>query len=746
MAIINNFNSLLVSGTDGWHDGDGIITYSFLGSEMPGYYREVDTNGDGTDDAWNAGSANVPFTNDFSMTVAQRAMTSLAIASWNEMANVNLQPGTIERGGDDNIHGSEITGTGTLVNAGGAALPINDDGSSVVDMSAVFEDGLNFFGEQYDASLINVNTNGNITFNGPLGSYTPSGISASTFALIAPFWADVDTRAGEPIYVDVDAANDVVTITWENVGYFSHHDSPSNSFQLQLFDRGGGDFDIVFRYEDINWSAGTASGGDPDTGLGGVPARAGFSAGNSSDFFELPQSGNEAAITNLENTTGNTGVTGLWVFEVREGAIVGDIAFGSTEFDSTSLYGFVSRFPNPNHLGDRPSRAGDMWINRSNEDQFVPGVGPVYGHTSWNTYLHEMGHALGLRHPNERPNNGTTNNQFTVMSYVPHPEEAGDPLLTQAYSLTPMVWDIQAIQELYGANTATRTGDTVYFGDGDPSTTAASGADLTYQYASNPHNDLGMQVLGEDGLYRDVILTIWDAGGSDLIDASDLSTDSRIDLRPGRYSSIGEIDNNIAVAAAVREGGHVINYIENAWGGSGHDRLIGNNAHNHLAGNGGNDRLYGDRGSDTLDGGNGRDWLFGNRGSDELNGGNHRDRLFGGRGNDDLEGGSGRDRMFGGGGRDVLDGGRGNDRMTGNGGADTFVFGRGNDAVTDFNASNSAEDVDLRGVGAITGFVDLMANHVSVVSGGVLINDLGGNTMLLEGVSLDTLGADDFLF
>jgi len=746
MAIINNFNSLLVSGTDGWHDGDGIITYSFLGSEMPGYYREVDTNGDGTDDAWNAGSANVPFTNDFSMTVAQRAMTSLAIASWNEMANVNLQPGTIERGGDDNTHGSEITGTGTLVNAGGAALPINDDGSSVVDMSAVFEDGLNFFGEQYDASLINVNTNGNITFNGPLGTYTPSGISASTFALIAPFWADVDTRAGEPIYVDVDAANDVVTITWENVGYFSHHASPSNSFQLQLFDRGGGDFDIVFRYEDINWSAGTASGGDPDTGLGGVPARAGFSAGNGSDFFELPQSGNEAAITNLENTTGNTGVTGLWVFEVREGAIVGDIAFGSTEFESTSLYGFVSGFPRPEHLGDRPSRAGDMWINRNNDDQFIPGVGPVYGHTSWNTYLHEMGHALGLRHPNERPNNATTNGQFTVMSYVPHPEEAGDPLLTQAYSLTPMVWDIQAIQELYGANTTTRTGDNVYFGDGDPSTTAASGVELTYQYASNPHNALGMQVLGEDGLYRDVILTIWDAGGTDLIDASDLSTDSRIDLRPGRYSSIGEIDNNIAVAAAVREGGHVINYIENAWGGSGNDRLIGNNTHNQLVGNGGHDRLFGGRGNDDLNGGAGRDWLFGNRGRDDLNGGSHRDRLFGNGGNDDLNGGGGNDRLVGGGGRDVLDGGRGNDRMTGNGGADTFIFGRGRDTVTDFNASNSAEDVDLRGVGAITGFADLMANHVSVVSGGVLIDDLNGNTMLLEGVSLGTLGADDFLF
>lgn len=746
MAILNNFQSLLVSNTDGWHDGDGVITYSFLGSEVPGYYRELDTDGDGTNDAWNISGETVPFTNGVSMTVEQRAMTSLAIASWNELANVNMQPGTIERGGDDNTHGSDITGNGTLVNAGGSALPVNDDGSSVVDMSAVFEDGLNFFGEQYDASLINVNTNGNITFNGPLSTYTPSGISAGTFAMIAPFWADVDTRAGEPIYVDVDATNDVVTITWENVGFYSHHADPNNSFQLQLFDRGGGDFDIVFRYEDINWSAGTASGGDPETGLGGTPARAGFSAGNGADFFELPQSGIESAITDLENTTGNTGVTGLWVFEVREGAIVGDIAFGSTDFEDTGLYGFVSAFPNPNHLGDRPSRAGDMWINSANTDQFVPGVGPIYGHTSWNTYLHEMGHALGLHHPNERPNNGTTNNQFTVMSYVPHPEEAGEPLVDQAYSLTPMVWDIQAIQELYGANTSTRTGDNVYFGDGDPSTTASTATELTYQYATNTANDLGMQVLGEDGTYRDVILTIWDAGGDDLIDASDLSTNSLIDLRPGRYSSIGEIDDNIAVAAAVRDGGQVINYIEDAWGGSGDDRLIGNNAANVLVGGSGKDQLYGGRGADILDGEGGNDRLYGNNGNDLLLGGGQRDRLFGGRGHDDLLGGNGKDRLAGGGGRDTLDGGGGNDRLTGNGGADTFIFGRGRDTVTDFNANNGAEDVDLSHSSEITDFTDLMSNHVSVVNGGVLIDDLGGNSMLLDGVSLGNLDADDFLF
>ncbi|MEQ3669419.1 MAG: nidogen-like domain-containing protein [Pseudophaeobacter sp.] len=738
----NDYRSLLVSGTEGWHDGSGTITYSFLGTDLPNYYREVDTDGDGTNDAWNAGSANIPFGNDFSMTVEQRAMTSQAIEAWNEVANVNLQPGTIARGGTDGGTGDPVTGNGTLVEAGGTALPVNDDGYSLVDMSAVFEEGLNFFGAEYDASQIFVNTNGNITFGSGLSQYTPSGISAGTTPLIAAFWADVDTRAGEPIYVDVDADADVVTITWENVGFYSHHAEPSNSFQMQLFDRGGGDFDIVFRYEDINWSNGDASNsGDTldGTGLGGVPARAGFSAGNGADFFELPQSGIESEITNLENITGNTGVEGLWVFEVREGAVVGDIAFGSTEFESDSLYGFVSNFPNPNHLGDRPSRAGDMWINRSNDSQFVPGVGdnggPIFGHTSWNTYLHEMGHALGLRHPNESPGDPDTNSQYTVMSYVPHPAEDGEALIDQAFSLTPMLWDIQALQELYGANTTTRATDTVYFGDGNPAPDAVDGPELEYQYATNEANDLGMQVLGEDGVYRDVILTIWDAGGHDLIDASDLSTGSRIDLRNGNFSSIGEIDNNIAIAATVRdESGQVINYVEDAWGGSGRDRLIGNNGANLLDGNGGRDRLYGNGGRDRLEGDGGNDRLFGGNGNDRLLGGTHHDRLNGGNGND---------RLFGNNGRDQLNGGNGNDRLYGGRGDDTFVFSRGNDRAFGFGEGDL---LDLRSASGITDFADLVANHASLGSRGLVITDDAGNSMRLTDLTIDDIAADDFLF
>ncbi|MFU1684397.1 M10 family metallopeptidase [Phaeobacter piscinae] len=315
---------------------------------------------------------------------------------------------------------------------------------------------------------------------------------------------------------------------------------------------------------------------------------------------------------------------------------IADLTFASAHFSEDGLFGFVADFPDPSDLGTNPSAAGDLWINSNNPDQYVPGIGPMLGHTSWNTYLHELGHALGLHHPNEMPDNTATNGQFTVMSYVAHPGEEDVAYDLQGWALTPMLWDIQALQALYGANTETRTDATVYLGAGDGRGT------LAYQYGAD-----GMTVQGGDGVARNVSLTIWDAGGQDLMDASDIETNSRIDLRPGQYSSIGALENNVAMAAAVRVDGRTLNLIEDAWGGAGNDHLIGNGAPNELLGNAG------------------RDTLAGARGGDELSGGQGSDRLQGGKGHDALEGGRGRDTLKGGAGQDRLDGGDGNDRMAG---------------------------------------------------------------------------------
>lgn len=214
---------------------------------------------------------------------------------------------------------SEILESNRLIaNLGGpfgygeTIIPRNDDGSTQYDLSPVFEDGLNVFGTLYSSFW--VNTNGNVTFGGPYSQYTPFAISQTGLPIIAPFWADADTRepayvSGAPISLDFDPVADAVTVTWPGVNVLGTDDNRQNAFQLQLFDRGQGDFDIVFRYQNIEWTKGELSAED---------AHAGYSANNGLDSFELPQSGDLSALLQLPTAVGNTGVPGLWVFEVGE--------------------------------------------------------------------------------------------------------------------------------------------------------------------------------------------------------------------------------------------------------------------------------------------------------------------------------------------------------------------------------------------------------------------------------------------
>jgi hypothetical protein len=193
---------------------------------------------------------------------------------------------------------------------------------------------LNFFGTTYNGFYIN--NNGNITFAAALPTFTPfSLIGATNNPMIAPFFADVDTRGPHDlmptpggtsmgtnlVYYDLDPGRGTVTITWDDVGYFGSHTDKLNAFQLVLYNTGDGNFAFEFRYENIDWTTGDASGGSG--GLGGVIARAGWNSGDGSDFFELPQSGNQSEMLSLE-TTSNPGTPpdGNWVFNVVGGQVV----------------------------------------------------------------------------------------------------------------------------------------------------------------------------------------------------------------------------------------------------------------------------------------------------------------------------------------------------------------------------------------------------------------------------------------
>lgn len=205
-----------------------------------------------------------------------------------------------------------------------SSLGPNDDGSSgVVDVG--FD--LNFFGNN-DRTVI-VNNNGNITFDSALSTFTPFSLLSSQRIIIAPFFADIDTRGvGEVTYGSGRLfGRDAFVVNWFDVGYFSSQTDKTNTFQLVLVDRSDvepGAFDFEMNYASINWETGSASGGT--NGLGGSSARAGYSNGLDV-FFELEGSGVNGAfldnnlVTGLVNQSRTSSIPGRYRFEVRGGEV-----------------------------------------------------------------------------------------------------------------------------------------------------------------------------------------------------------------------------------------------------------------------------------------------------------------------------------------------------------------------------------------------------------------------------------------
>ncbi len=197
---------------------------------------------------------------------------------------------------------------------GETAMPRSDDGALRIDARALFQEGLSVFGSHHAGNDIWLNTNGAISFGSALAGYPTLGSGPLAQDVLAPFWADVDTRIdGEgaesgQIWIDQDTATNTLTITWDGVGSFRRQAEDTNLFQVQIADQGNGDFDLSFRYERIEWTRGTAEG---DAGADVILA------GHRLPDPVLPG----GAADQLHLTVGNTGEAGLWTFEMRDGAL-----------------------------------------------------------------------------------------------------------------------------------------------------------------------------------------------------------------------------------------------------------------------------------------------------------------------------------------------------------------------------------------------------------------------------------------
>ena len=337
-------------------------------------------------------------------------------------------------------------------------------------------------------------------------------------------------------------------------------------------------------------------------------------------------------------------------------------------------------------LNPENNNGGWPWLLDNNE----PG--------SWvfQTFLHEILHALGLKHSDEGSNQLPPSDWHTGNTLMRH-IEAGP-------TATPMPYDILALQEYYGKGDSS-SGDSYY----------------SFKTISGYKHEL---LLGNGGIYgritrgkshfgnyfnanRETKVALWDHSGIDTLDFSKLGDSKNyrgslayhFDLREGGVNAeYGELnryhyESPEGVRHFVTNIGTYISHntqLENLIGTPYNDLAHGNETHNYLRGMEGDDILYGYEGRDHLDGGNDNDILYGGLHEDELYGQDGEDTLYGEDGHDYLDGGLDNDKLYGGTGNDELHGNAGddhlyggthNDKLYGWTGDDTLVPGSGDDIV-----------------------------------------------------------------
>jgi len=302
----------------------------------------------------------------------------------------------------------------------------------------------------------------------------------------------------------------------------------------------------------------------------------------------------------LQGNLGDTGLNGgaLWAANgaaaayasaLASWAAVADIHFqaATQAYDGTGSragYDFVGQLTTTlpdDVLGQHtlPTTA-DMVGQFNSTISYFTTASNQAGGLSYLTFVHELGHGIGLLHPHaDEPGDnyfpgvgddafstgdfGLNQGIFTVMTYNDGYADVGiSPSANFGWQTGPGAFDIAAVQYIYGANMTTALGATVYT----------------------------LPMLNQAGTGW---TAIWDAGGSDTLSAQGSQFDAILDLRPATLLNEegggGFVSRNAGVLGGFTIANGVV--IENATGGNGNDTLIGNSANNNLNGGAGWDTL-----------------------------------------------------------------------------------------------------------------------------------------------------------